>query len=75
MEWGITLVQCYLGSKKLAKQKYLLQLVPHYQKLVGQEKKEDLQKKALKNVGCFQFFLCFEVIGKLFSLLRPINIL
>ncbi|KAG0711497.1 hypothetical protein GWK47_002277 [Chionoecetes opilio] len=46
-EQGIALVQRYLGSTKSATQeKYLLQLVHHHRKLVGREKKEDLQKKA-----------------------------
>ncbi|KAG0712913.1 hypothetical protein GWK47_001968 [Chionoecetes opilio] len=46
-EWGIALVQRYLGStKSAAQEKYLLQLVHHHRKLVGWEKKEDLQKKA-----------------------------
>ncbi|KAG0710326.1 hypothetical protein GWK47_002517 [Chionoecetes opilio] len=46
-ERGIALVQRYLGStKSAAQEKYLLQLVHHHRKLVGREKKEDLQKKA-----------------------------
>ncbi|KAG0716138.1 hypothetical protein GWK47_010338 [Chionoecetes opilio] len=46
-EQGIALVQRYLGStKSAAQEKYLLQLVHHHRKLVGREKKEDLQKKA-----------------------------
>ncbi|KAG0726234.1 hypothetical protein GWK47_037027 [Chionoecetes opilio] len=46
-ERGIALVQLYLGStKSAAQEKYLLQLVHHHRKLVGREKKEDLQKKA-----------------------------
>lgn len=60
-EWGITLVQRYLGSK-LATQMYYLQLVHHHRKLVGQEK-EDLQKKGfwmetVKTV-CFGFLISF----------------
>ncbi|KAG0727484.1 hypothetical protein GWK47_034566 [Chionoecetes opilio] len=46
-ERGIALVQRYLGStKSAAEKKYLLQLVHHHRKLVGREKKENLQKKA-----------------------------
>ncbi|KAG0716602.1 hypothetical protein GWK47_009284 [Chionoecetes opilio] len=46
-ERGIALVQRYLGStKSAAQEKYLLQLIHHHRKLVGREKKEDLQKKA-----------------------------
>ncbi|KAG0724225.1 hypothetical protein GWK47_041072 [Chionoecetes opilio] len=46
-ERGIALVQRYLGyTKSAAQEKYLLQLVNHHRKLVGREKKEDLQKKA-----------------------------
>ncbi|KAG0724984.1 hypothetical protein GWK47_004858 [Chionoecetes opilio] len=46
-ERGIALVQRCLGStKSAAQEKYLLQLVHHHRKLVGREKKEDLQKKA-----------------------------